>query len=96
MSGLAYDRLSIFYPTSEFQMNVMKQTLDESGILGKDISFVEADGSGIKHADAQEIEAIDKVFNEDRKTPLLIGSVKSNVGSCSAANTLISIIKVRS
>lgn len=95
MNGPASDRLSVLYPTSEFQMKVMRQTLDECGISGKDVSFIEADGLGIKHADAEEVEAIDKVFNEGRKTPLLIGSVKSNVGSCSAADTLISIVKVR-
>ena len=94
LSGPTDDRLPAFYPTSEFQKFVMKKSLKEAGLSGKDIDFVEADGLGIMEVDAQEMEAIDLVFNEGRKSPLLIGSVKSNIGSCSNANTLNSIVKV--
>ena len=93
--GPTHNRLSVLYPTQESQTNIMKETLKESGISGKDISFVEADGSGIKDADAEEVKAIDQVYNEGRKSPLLIGSIKSNIGSCSASNPLNSIIKVK-
>ncbi|XP_033218585.1 fatty acid synthase-like [Belonocnema kinseyi] len=92
--GSAKNRLSVLYPSPDFQANLMKTTLEESGLSAKDISFIEADGSGIKDADAAEVEAIDQVYNEGRKSPLLIGSVKSNIGSCSPANPLSAIVKV--
>jgi len=45
--------------------------------------------------DPEEINAIDKVFCKDRQTPLLIGSVKSNLGHSEAAAGLCQIAKVR-
>ncbi|XP_051172618.1 fatty acid synthase-like [Leptopilina boulardi] len=74
--------------------SLMKTVLSECGLKGNDVSYVEADGSGIKDIDAEEVKAIDQVYNEGRKSPLLIGSVKSNLGSCSAVNALNGIIKV--
>lgn len=92
--GPTDDRLPAFYPTSEVQANVLRKSLMESQLSGKDINFVEADGLGIKETDAQEIKAIDLVFNEGRKSPLLIGSVKTNIGYCSNSNSLNAIVKV--
>lgn len=94
-NGPSYDRLAAKFPTSDFQTYLMKLTLKECGLTGKDISFVEADGLGVKEADQEEIRAIDHVYNHNRQPPLLIGSVKSNIGSCLAANTLVSIVKVK-
>ncbi|XP_033219715.1 fatty acid synthase-like isoform X2 [Belonocnema kinseyi] len=94
LAGPTDDQLPAFYPTSEFQADVMKKTLKGAGLTGKDIDFVEADGLGIVETDAQEVKAIDLVFNEGRNSPLLIGSVRSNIGSCSNANSLNSIVKV--
>ncbi|XP_043468926.1 fatty acid synthase-like [Leptopilina heterotoma] len=83
-----------FYPDHNFQAHLMRKTLKECGILGKDISFVEATGLGLKNIDAEEVKAIDNVYNEGRETTLLIGSVKSNLGYCSASNPLNGVIKV--
>ncbi|XP_051160333.1 fatty acid synthase-like [Leptopilina boulardi] len=82
------------YPTYNSQASLMKTTLKECGLSGKDISYVEADGSGIKVVDAEEVKAIDEIYNEGRKLPLHIGSVKSNLGSCAATNPLNGIIKI--
>ena len=37
---------------------------------------------------------MDKVFLHNRKSPLLIGSVKSNLGHTNAASTFLSVAKV--
>ncbi|XP_051173749.1 fatty acid synthase-like [Leptopilina boulardi] len=93
--GDVNDSHSFFYPTYQFQTNFMKSVLKECGLKGNDISYIEADGSGIKDVDANEIMAIDNVYNQElRKSPLLIGSIKSNIGSSSAVNPLNGIIKV--
>ena len=94
LHGPSTDVNTILFPNSDFQAAVMKQTLDESGLSPKDVSFIEADGQGIKEADADEAKAIDSVFNRNPDSPLLIGSVKSNIGHTSASNTLNSVIKV--
>ncbi|XP_033220937.1 fatty acid synthase-like [Belonocnema kinseyi] len=59
----SYDRNSVLHATCEFQMEVMKLTLEDRRISGKDVSFVEADKMGIKETDAEEVKAIDKVYN---------------------------------
>ncbi|XP_043468900.1 fatty acid synthase-like [Leptopilina heterotoma] len=84
----------LFYPNYDSQAQLMKFTLKDCGLSGRDISYVEADGSGIKDVEAEEVKAIDEVYNEGRKSPLTIGSIKSNLGSCSAVNPLNGIIKV--
>ncbi|XP_043468912.1 fatty acid synthase-like [Leptopilina heterotoma] len=91
--NLTSDKLH-FYPDHDFQSHLMRRTLKECGILGKDISFVEATGLALKNIDAEEVTAIDEVYNEGRETPLLIGSVKSNLGYCAATSPLNGVIKV--
>ena len=44
--------------------------------------------------DPEELAALDHVFCKGRQTPLLIGSVKSNMGHSEAASGLCSITKV--
>jgi fatty acid synthase len=44
--------------------------------------------------DLAELKAISLAFSKYRKTPLLIGSVKSNLGHAEAASGLCGIIKV--
>ncbi|XP_043469511.1 fatty acid synthase-like [Leptopilina heterotoma] len=92
--GNVNDNYPFFLPTHDSQSKNMQMTLKEAGLLGKDISYVEADGSGIKDMDAEEVKAIDEVYNVGRHSPLLIGSIKSNIGSCSATSPLNGIIKV--
>jgi fatty acid synthase len=87
------DDKSIFYPTVEAQIKVMTEVLNESKLSPNDILFVEANGVGIKKVDADELEAIDAVYGK-RKQPLLIGSVKSNIGNTIPVNSITSIIKV--
>ena len=94
LHGPGTDVNSYLFPNSDYQAAVMKQALDESGLSPKDVSFIEADGQGIKEADANEARAIDSVFNRNPDFPLLIGSVKSNIGCTSASSTLDSVIKV--
>jgi len=44
--------------------------------------------------DPEELAALDQVFCKGRQTPLLIGSVKSNMGHSETASGLCSITKV--
>jgi len=44
--------------------------------------------------DPVELAALDQVFCKRRQTPLLIGSVKSNMGHSEPASGLCSIIKI--
>jgi acyl transferase domain-containing protein len=57
-----------------------------------DICYVEAHGTGTVAGDGQEMDAIDRWYGraEGRAAPLLIGSVKSNMGHCEGASCLAS------
>lgn len=44
--------------------------------------------------DLQEVQSIDQVYCGARADPLLVGSVKSNIGHCEPASGLCSISKV--
>lgn len=49
---------------------------------------------GTKVGDPEEIQAVEEVFLKGRTTPLLIGSVKSNIGHTEPSSGLCSITKV--
>lgn len=50
--------------------------------------------SGTSVGDPEECGAADEVFTKGRTTPLLIGSVKSNIGHSEPASGICAIIKV--
>ena len=68
------------------------QVCSASGIERRDISYVEAHGTGTVVGDAQELAAIDFVYGSGVRRsaadPLLIGSVKSNMGHCEGCSGL--------
>ncbi|XP_039311732.1 fatty acid synthase-like [Solenopsis invicta] len=89
-----YKSEGITYPNGEKQYELIRDIYTEAGIKPADVSYVEAHGTGTKVGDRLEITSIDKLFCKDRKTPLLIGSVKSNMGHLEPASVLCSIAKV--
>lgn len=84
------------FPSSKMQEQLMTEFYNEINVDPSKIEFVEAHSTGTKVGDPQEIKAIDKVFckGKNRDKPLIIGSVKSNIGHCEAAAGIASIAKV--
>ncbi|XP_052128824.1 fatty acid synthase-like [Frankliniella occidentalis] len=66
----------------------------DCGVHPKDIQYIEADGWGVDYVDESEIGSLDDVIASRRTEPLLIGSVKGNIGQTEAASGLSSICKV--
>ncbi|KAG5306378.1 FAS synthase, partial [Pseudoatta argentina] len=89
-----YKSQGITYPNGEMQNRLMRETYSEAGINPADVSYVETHGTGTKVGDPEEINSVDELFCKGRKTPLLIGSVKSNMGHSEPASGLCSIAKV--
>lgn len=50
--------------------------------------------AGTVVGDPEELNTIDTVFTTNRKRPLLIGAVKSNIGHSEPASGLCSVVKV--
>ena len=74
------------------QKKLLEETYAEAGISPCDVTYVEAHGTGTPAGDPQECYAIDEVFCKDRQGPLLIGSVKSNMGHCESGSGMLNEI----
>lgn len=84
----------ITFPSGDMQRRLAKETFEEAGLRPQDVVYVEAHGTGTKVGDPQEVNAIAQLFCENRSDPLLLGSVKSNMGHSEPASGLCSIAKV--
>lgn len=82
-------------PNGDAQEALIRQVYKSARIDPKLTGFVEAHGTGTKVGDPLEATALNAVFGEGRtpRQPLLIGSVKSNIGHTEGASGVISVIK---
>ncbi|KAL8732775.1 MAG: hypothetical protein Q9166_002557 [cf. Caloplaca sp. 2 TL-2023] len=82
----------ITLPSADAQAKNMSSLYKELMIDPETIQYLEAHGTGTAVGDPLEIEAAKEVFDTD-KHPLIVGSVKGNVGHCEAASALVGLIK---
>ncbi|XP_011311362.1 fatty acid synthase [Fopius arisanus] len=86
--------MGITYPSGEMQNKLMHEVYAESGVDPSDVVYVEAHGTGTKVGDPQEIKGIAEIFCKNRTSPLLVGSVKSNMGHAECSSGVASLAKV--
>ncbi|KAH1002410.1 hypothetical protein HUJ04_008498 [Dendroctonus ponderosae] len=84
----------ITFPSGAMQNRLIKETYEDLDISPNDVVYVEAHGTGTKVGDPQEVNSIADFFCKNRSTPLLIGSVKSNMGHSEPASGLCSLAKI--
>ena len=74
---------------------VIETALSQAGVPASDIDYLEAHGTGTSVGDPIEINAVARVYGKDRKPgqPLLVGSVKTNVGHLESAAGIAGLIK---
>jgi acyl transferase domain-containing protein/NADP-dependent 3-hydroxy acid dehydrogenase YdfG/acyl carrier protein len=82
-------------PSVTAQTKLLKTALQHAQLQPKDISYIEAHGTGTKIGDPIEMEAITNVFatHKTSQDKLKIGSVKSNIGHTESVAGLAGIIK---
>ncbi|CAG7722244.1 unnamed protein product [Allacma fusca] len=88
-----YTEQGITFPSEVGQENAIRQVYTETGISPLEVDYIEAHGTGTKVGDPQEMSTITKIFCEGRAGPLLIGSVKSNMGHPEPVAGLCAIAK---
>src|ERR1051325_7831056 len=81
-------------PNGPAQEAVIRSALADAHVDPREVSFVEAHGTGTSLGDPIEIRALAGVFDEGREAPLIVGSVKSNIGHLEAAAGIAGLIKL--
>lgn len=89
-----YKSEGITYPAGRIQQRLLTEFYDDIGIDPTGLAFIEAHSTGTVVGDPEECIALDNVFCKKRKNPLLVGSVKSNVGHSESSSGVCSIAKV--
>lgn len=83
-------------PNGLAQRRVIDEALSGAAIAPADVDYLEAHGVASPLGDAIELEAAAAVYGQGREPdhPLLVGSVKTNVGHLESAAGMASLIKV--
>uniref|UniRef100_A0A336LXI7 CSON005087 protein n=1 Tax=Culicoides sonorensis TaxID=179676 RepID=A0A336LXI7_CULSO len=91
-----YKDEGIFYPSRQMQVKLVEEFYKEINFNPNLIDYVEAHGTGTAVGDPIECFTIDSVIarNRTKSNPLLIGSVKSNMGHSEPASGVCSIAKI--
>ena len=83
----------ITLPSKDAQEGLIRSVYEAAGLDPLDTSYVEAHGTGTKVGDPIEAEAISCAMATKRASPLILGSVKTNIGHLEAASGLAGVIK---
>lgn len=83
-------------PSSSAQQRVIERALSDAGLIARDVDVVEAHGTGTRIGDPIEARALQATYGKAHSAvrPLVVGSVKSNIGHTQWAAGVAGVIKV--
>ncbi|XP_047538484.1 fatty acid synthase-like [Vanessa atalanta] len=89
-----YKEQGITYPSGDMQKLLLSDFYEECSVPPNTLEYVEAHGTGTKVGDPIELGVIGDIFCGGRSDPLMIGSIKSNLGHSEPASGLCSVAKM--
>ncbi|KAH6648011.1 hypothetical protein BKA67DRAFT_610827 [Truncatella angustata] len=87
---------SITHPHSQTQTDLLRRLLQQKNVDPGSVGVVEAHGTGTQAGDAREIETLRAVFSQHHSgtNPLMVSSIKGNIGHCEAASGAAGLAKL--
>ncbi|KAM0421221.1 hypothetical protein ACHAPT_010941 [Fusarium lateritium] len=83
----------ITLPSGPRQEMLIRSTYENAGLDPAKTGFFEAHGTGTSAGDPIECSVIGSVFGSKREEPILVGSVKSNVGHLEGSSAIAGLFK---
>ena len=81
-------------PNGVAQVALLQASLMEAGLSPEDIDYIECHGTGTSLGDPIEFGALSEVYaGRDSQHPLIIGTVKTNIGHLESAAGIAGVIK---
>ena len=84
----------ISFPSATAQAKLLSRAQKDAGLNPRDTTYAECHGTGTQAGDPIETSALSEVFCEvSRDQPLIIGSVKTNIGHLEGAAGVAGLVK---
>ena len=80
-------------PNGPAQVSTIQRALRNAGLNPEDVQFVESHGTGTALGDPIELQALAQAYGQQREQPLMVGSVKTNIGHLESAAGIAGVIK---
>ncbi len=81
-------------PSVSAQQELLEDAYSRADVAAGTVALIEAHGTGTRRGDEAEWRALSSFFSGQRKSSLLIGSVKANIGHLEGAAGIAGLIKL--
>jgi len=91
-----YKEQGVTYPSGKMQKKLIELVFQDAKLDPLDVTYVETHGTGTRVGDPEECDGVARFFCDEsnRKEPLLVGGVKSNMGHGESAAGLCGVAKI--